>query len=109
MSIGFDLEWTADNEPGAKRKTQGERNAEKRQQTSTAGQFSIRWELVKLRVLQIYWGNGIVYLIDLPAIKGKGVCTGLTRILTHFSEIPHELERVCASSTINKAGTGIFC
>ncbi|KAJ7816314.1 ribonuclease H-like domain-containing protein [Mycena olivaceomarginata] len=93
MSIGFDVEWTADNEPGAKRKTQGERNAEKRQQTSTAGQFSIRWELVKLRVLQIYWGNGIVYLIDLPAIK----------------EIPHELERVCASSAINKAGTGIFC
>ncbi|KAJ7787692.1 ribonuclease H-like domain-containing protein [Mycena olivaceomarginata] len=57
MSIGFDAEWTSDDEPGAKRKTPGERNAEKRQQT----------------------------------------------------KVPHELERVCASSAIIKAGTGVFC
>jgi hypothetical protein len=83
MAIGFDTEWTSDDEPGAKRKTPGERNAEKRQQTRTAGQFTIRWELVKLRLMQIYWGNGIVYVIDLPAMKGMGVCTELTRMLTH--------------------------
>ncbi|KAJ7301206.1 ribonuclease H-like domain-containing protein [Mycena albidolilacea] len=93
MAIGFDAEWTSDDEPGAKRKTPGERNAEKRQQTRTAGQFTIRWELVKLRLMQLYWGNGIVYVIDLPAMK----------------EVPHELERVCASSAIIKAGTGLFC
>ncbi|KAJ7821637.1 ribonuclease H-like domain-containing protein [Mycena olivaceomarginata] len=93
MSIGFDAEWTADNAPGAKQKTRGERNAEKRQQTSTAAHFAVTWEVVKLRVLQIYWGNGIVYVIDLPAMK----------------EIPQELERVCASRAIVKAGTGIFC
>jgi hypothetical protein len=108
MSIGFDAEWTADNAPGAKRKTWGEKNAEKRQQTSTAAYFAVTWEVVKLRVLQIYWGNGIVYVIDLPAMKGEGVCSGLTPILI-FSEIPQELERVCASPTIVKAGTGIFC
>jgi hypothetical protein len=83
MAIGFDAEWTSDDEPGAKRKTPGERNAEKRQQTRTAGQFTIRWELVKLRLMQLYWGNGIVYVIDLPAMKGMGVCTELTRMLTH--------------------------
>ncbi|KAJ7684076.1 hypothetical protein B0H14DRAFT_2654545 [Mycena olivaceomarginata] len=92
MSIRFDVEWTSHDEPGAKRKTPGEHNAEKRQQTSTTGQFTIRWELVKLHLLQIYWGNGTVYIIDLPAMK----------------EVPHELERVCASSAIIKAGTGLF-
>ncbi|KAJ7810247.1 ribonuclease H-like domain-containing protein [Mycena olivaceomarginata] len=81
------------HEPGAKRKTPGEHNAEKQQTSTAAGQFTIRWELVKLRLLQIYWGNGIVYIIDLPAMK----------------EVPHELERVCASSAIIKAGTGLFC
>ncbi|KAJ7816307.1 hypothetical protein B0H14DRAFT_2602789 [Mycena olivaceomarginata] len=74
MSIGFDVEWTADNEPGAKRKT--------RVGASEAARFA--------DIL----GKQIIYLIDLPAIMGK--------------EIPHELERVCASSAINKAGTGIF-
>ncbi|KAJ7869763.1 ribonuclease H-like domain-containing protein [Mycena olivaceomarginata] len=83
MSIGFDAEWTSDDEPGAKHKTPGEHNAEKRQQTSTAGQFTIRY----------IGGNGIVYIINLPAMK----------------EVPHELERVCASSAIIKAGMGLIC
>ncbi|KAJ7678831.1 ribonuclease H-like domain-containing protein [Mycena olivaceomarginata] len=91
MSIGLDAEWTTDNTPGAK-KTRGQRNTEQRLQASTVADFAISWEVVKLRLVQIYCGNSTVYVLDIPAMK----------------DFPHELEQICLSKEIIKAGTGIY-
>ncbi|KAJ7814764.1 hypothetical protein B0H14DRAFT_3746965 [Mycena olivaceomarginata] len=91
MAIGLDAEWKAENEPGTKRKTRGERNEEQRHQAATVLTFVVSWEHTKLRTVQIYFGNGTVYILDLPAMKG----------------IPRELIRICTSKDIIKVGTGI--
>ncbi|KAJ7707037.1 hypothetical protein B0H14DRAFT_2646944 [Mycena olivaceomarginata] len=68
MSIGFDVEWTADNEPGAKRKTRGEHNAKKDSKPAQPANSHQVGASEAARFADILRGNES-YLIDLPAIS----------------------------------------
>ncbi|KAJ7328889.1 ribonuclease H-like domain-containing protein [Mycena albidolilacea] len=108
MSIGLDVEWTTDNTPGAK-KTRGQRNTEQRLQASTVTDFAISWDVVKLRLVQIYCGNSTVYVLDIPAMKGFAISPpSVSTDADGCTDFPHELERICLSKDIIKAGTGIY-